>query len=123
MPLPEPNRLIPLRKFAKPGVYSAAYLSQLVQRKRLKAQRIGRNFYTTQAWFDEYLALHARDHKQDGYAAKRPSSRFYAGAIVALVFLFVLGSIWYFDHGRVAGESEVATTTVLNYESRIMNYE
>ena len=58
------DKLIPLRKFVIPGVYSAAYLSQLVQRKKLKAKRIGRNFYTSEKWFKEYIEKHARDEKQ-----------------------------------------------------------
>ncbi len=61
------DKLVPLRKFAVPGVYSTAYLSQLVQRKKLKAKKIGRNYYTTKEWFSEYLSQHARDEKQDRY--------------------------------------------------------
>jgi len=57
------NRLIPLSRFAKEGQYNAAYLSLLVQRKKLKAERIGRNYFTTKAWFDEYLFQHARKEK------------------------------------------------------------
>jgi hypothetical protein len=52
--------LIPLCRFARSGQYSQAYLSLLVQRKKLKAKRIGRNFYTTKEWFDEYLIQHSR---------------------------------------------------------------
>ncbi len=61
------QKLIPLRKFAIPGVYSSAYLSQLVQRKKLRAKKIGRNYYSCQDWFDDYLALHAQDRKQAEY--------------------------------------------------------
>lgn len=61
------DKLTPLRKFAVTGVYSVAYLSQLVQRGTLKAQKIGRNYYTTTKWFDEYLLRHARDEKQIQY--------------------------------------------------------
>lgn len=58
------NALIPLRRFAKEGQYNAAYLSLLVQRKKLKARRIGRKYYTTKAWFNEYLLRHARENKR-----------------------------------------------------------
>lgn len=54
--------LIPLCRFARSGHYSQAYLSLLVQRKKLKAKRIGRNFYTTQEWFNDYLVKHSRKH-------------------------------------------------------------
>ena len=53
------NNLIPLRHFVKEGLYSQAYLSLLVQRKKLKAEKIGRNYFTTREWFEEYVNLHA----------------------------------------------------------------
>ena len=55
------EKLIPLRRFAADNLYSAKYLSLLVQRKKLKAKKVGRNFYTTEKWFFEYLEKHARD--------------------------------------------------------------
>jgi len=55
------EKLIPLRRFAADNLYSAKYLSLLVQRKKLKAKKIGRNFYTTEQWFFKYLEKHARD--------------------------------------------------------------
>jgi hypothetical protein len=61
------DKLVPLRKFAVDGVYSSSYLSQLVQRGKLKAKKIGRNYYTCDRWFREYLDLHARDEKQSAY--------------------------------------------------------
>lgn len=54
------NKLLPLRNFVKQGPYSSFYLSNLVQRKKLKAKKIGRNYFTTQKWFDEYLLQHGR---------------------------------------------------------------
>jgi len=54
------NKLLPLRKFAEGGFYSPAYLSNLVQRKKLRAEKIGRNYFTTQEWFNEYLEKHGR---------------------------------------------------------------
>ncbi|MFC1678127.1 hypothetical protein ACFLZ9_00165 [Patescibacteria group bacterium] len=61
------EKLIPLRRLAVNGLYNAPYLSLLVQRNKLKAQKIGRNFYTTSAWFKEYLDLHSRDGKREDY--------------------------------------------------------
>ena len=58
------KQLIPLRRLADNKLYSTAYLSLLVQRKKLKAKKIGRNFYTTQEWFEDYLEKHARDEKR-----------------------------------------------------------
>jgi len=55
------EKLIPLRRFEADNLYSAKYLSLLVQRKKLKAKKIGRNFYTTEKWFFDYLEKHARD--------------------------------------------------------------
>lgn len=54
------NQLIPLCRFAETSQYSQAYLSLLVQRKKLRAKKIGRNYFTTQEWFNEYLLKHAR---------------------------------------------------------------
>lgn len=67
----EDAKLMPLRKFAEDGVYSAAYLSLLVQRKKLKVERVGRNYFTTREWFNEYLEKHARDKKQAGAKYKK----------------------------------------------------
>ena len=67
------NKLIPIRNFACSGQYNAAYLSLLVQRKKLKAKKIGRNFYTTEAWFNEYLERHARDSKKEKTTKKEES--------------------------------------------------
>ena len=66
-PEKQEQKLYPLRKFSLPGIYSVAYLSQLVQRKKLKAKKIGRNYFTTREWFNEYLERHARDGKQHDY--------------------------------------------------------
>jgi hypothetical protein len=58
---------LPLRRFAHKNLYNEFYLSNLVQRKKLKVKKIGRNYYTTIEWFKEYLALHARDKKRKEY--------------------------------------------------------
>ena len=109
--LDQRKKLIPLRRLAIPGLYDTAYLSQLVQRKKLKAEKIGRNYYTTKKWFIEYLERHAQDDKRIAYKAiykeeeaekkqefnpklekkeKRKISFIYkAIAISAVVFIFV----------------------------------
>ena len=61
----ENKKLIPLRRLTEISSYSVAYISILVQRKKLKAKRIGRNFFTTKEWFNEYLESHARDEKRN----------------------------------------------------------
>ena len=66
----ENKRLIPLRRFAEVGPYGSAYLSNLVQRKSLKAKKIGRNYFTTQEWFNEYLEMHAREGKRPSLETK-----------------------------------------------------
>ncbi len=58
------NELIPLRRLAEISSYSPAYISLLVQRKKLKAKRVGRNFLTTKKWFNEYLTKHAQEEKK-----------------------------------------------------------
>jgi hypothetical protein len=59
------KNLIPLRKFAREGVVTKSYLSILVQRKRLKAVKIGRNYFTTVEWFCDYVKHYAKDDKAD----------------------------------------------------------
>jgi len=67
--LPHANaKFVPLRRFAVQGFYNVRYLSQLVQRKKLKAKQIGRNFFTTREWFEEYLEQHALDETRIAYA-------------------------------------------------------
>jgi uncharacterized membrane protein YozB (DUF420 family) len=130
------NKLIPLRRFAKSGLYTPAYLSLLVQRKKLKAKKIGRNYYTTQEWFEEYLERHARDKVRIAYdklfetSLTKENKGFVwvknnltkvikATVILVAVFIIVfLANRWlapsHFDEqGQVAGEYEegVASTS------------
>lgn len=66
--LPHANaKLVPLRRFALEGFYNVRYLSQLVQRGKLKAKQVGRNFCTTREWFEEYLEQHALDETRIAY--------------------------------------------------------
>jgi len=62
------NQLLPLKCFAEKSLYQINYLSVLVQRKKLKAKKIGRVYYTTEKWFIEYLAKHAQAKILNGYA-------------------------------------------------------
>lgn len=78
--MPDKNKLkkpvlIPLSRFARSGQYNAAYLSLLVQRKKLKAKKIGRNYYTTREWFDDYLVKHSRKLSQDRQKLKQPLTK------------------------------------------------
>ncbi|MDD5031578.1 MAG: hypothetical protein PHR36_00855 [Patescibacteria group bacterium] len=59
----EYKKLIPLRRLAKEVPYKVTYLSLLVQRGKLRAEKIGRNYFTTREWFGEYLEMHARSGK------------------------------------------------------------
>ncbi len=139
------QKLYPLRKFSLPGIYSVAYLSQLVQRRKLKAKKIGRNYFTTKEWFNEYLERHARDEKQHDYydylnknnlklsglaAGKlniktRPLSLRLI-AITAAFFIVFIAGFWYLsinlnNRGQVAGESEAylvgsSTSEVMDFK-------
>lgn len=61
------SKFVPLRRFANKNLYDMPYLSILVQRGKLKAKKIGRNYFTTEEWFSQYLQLHARDEKRGVY--------------------------------------------------------
>lgn len=61
------DKFVPLRRFAYDGLYNLAYLSQLVQRGKLKARKIGKNYNTTREWFEEYLETHALDQTREAY--------------------------------------------------------
>jgi hypothetical protein len=63
------DKLIPLRRFVVPGLYELPYLSLLVQRKKLRAEKIGSKYFTTRKWFDDYLENHAQERKRDAYLA------------------------------------------------------
>ena len=131
------DKLVPLRKFAVPGIYSAAYLSQLVQRGKLRAKRIGRNYFTSENWFNEYLERHARDEKQAKYfkylknlkpsetapyclgaaPVKKLNIKTLAITMAFFVVLIILNLVYIFeykDKGQIAGveESVVASSTV-----------
>lgn len=61
------RKFFPLKKFAADGLYDVTYLSILVQRKKLKAKKAGRNYFTTIEWFEEYLDKNARYEKRIVY--------------------------------------------------------
>jgi hypothetical protein len=61
------DKFVPLRRFAASGLFNSRYLSQLVQRGRLKAKKIGRNYCCTRADFEAYLELHALDDTRIAY--------------------------------------------------------
>jgi hypothetical protein len=125
--IPEKDKLLPLRRFADSKLYSLAYLSILVQRKKLKAKKIGRNYYTCVRWLEEYLEKHARDDFRYNYENKIIKSenqlakvgffvwpktlvkKIFTTLVVILVIfvLFFFGNQW-LNHpkGIVAGESE-----------------
>jgi len=140
------GKLIPLRRFAVESLYSVAYLSQIVQRKKLKAQKVGRNYFTKLEWFEEYLELHARDEMRESYneyfyqleaeneeqtGDKLPQNeetivnyfKLKYAAIFAAVFVLLISAIAllfspFMDSGRVAGEEENATSTILDLRSK-----
>ncbi|MDP2708938.1 MAG: hypothetical protein Q8O93_02710, partial [bacterium] len=58
------KKLVPLKRMAEASSYSLGYVSILVQRKKLKAKKIGNKYFTTREWFDQYLEAHARDEKR-----------------------------------------------------------
>ena len=129
------DKLVPLRKFSAPGIYSASYLSQLVQKNKLKAVKIGRNYFTCRKWFNEYLDRHARDKKQAEYnrfLIKQKGSEdftvrhkiFYLKTIVitmAFFIILILANLLLINYfrgsGQVAGveeKGETATSTISN---------
>lgn len=124
---PEYNekKLMPLRKFAVDNIYSPAYLSQLVQRGKLKARKIGRNYYTCAHWFGEYLDQHAQDVKFEKYQEyleekTRKSEpelkpvkinniwkQIAVSAAVFLLFIIIGMSLYIsYNKGRIAGVEE-----------------
>lgn len=58
------KKLIPLKRIAEASSYSPGYVSILVQRKKLKAKKIGNKYYSTKEWLDQYLNLHGREVKK-----------------------------------------------------------
>ena len=136
-------KLVPLRRFAHKGLYSCAYLSLLVQRKKLKAEKIGRNFYTTEKWFKEYLELHAQNEKWEEYQVYKGQNKeimepigkqtdaetvenkkfkYRTAVLTAAVFvLFIIaGMVFYFmnrEQGQVAGVEENATASSTDFLS------
>jgi hypothetical protein len=132
-------KLVPLRRFVNNGPYSSAYLSLLVQRHKLKAEKIGRNYFTTEAWFKEYLEQHAQNGKWECYqeknghnnnivqavltpgpcvpATEKPAKFKYQTAILTaavFVLLVLAGMAFYFmnqEKGQVAGIEEKSTAS------------
>src|SRR3989338_5075366 len=64
IPKDDYKKLLPLKKIAEASSYSFGYVSILVQRKKLKARKIGNKYYSTKEWFDQYLEYHGREGKK-----------------------------------------------------------
>jgi hypothetical protein len=129
------KELFPLRRFVISGLYDITYLSQLVQRKKLKAQKIGRNYFTCLEWLEEYFEKYACEEKWQVYqkASKklnkvinnkysvnlRKSPGFRAAVIIAAVFIILVFVQLVINYqinrqGQVAGVEEyieMATST------------
>jgi hypothetical protein len=59
--LDDSSKLFPLRKISNLGIISNTYLSILAKKGKLRTRKIGRNYFTTIEWFNEYLVRHAKD--------------------------------------------------------------
>ena len=57
------NGYFTLSEAADNSPYSRGYISILVHRKKLRAIKIGRNWFTKKEWLDEYISKH-EDQKQ-----------------------------------------------------------
>ena len=142
------QKLVPLRRFADSNLYSVSYLSLLVQRKKLKAEKVGRNYYTTEEWFKEYLEKHSQNEKWGIYQEKAKIKeskiaenkeissepvtleknlyiKYKTTVLTAVVFvLFIISGIIFYLHnqekGQVAGTEEVNTKEV-NVASTTVN--
>ena len=55
--------LIPLRKLAHSSPYSESYLYRLARAKKIKVIKVGRCFYTTLGWYNDFLAKE-KDNKK-----------------------------------------------------------
>lgn len=49
------SNFIPLSEASKRSGYTPEHLNLLSRQKKLKAEKIGRNWYTTEEWFEEFL--------------------------------------------------------------------
>jgi len=59
----ENNGFISLNEAANLCSYTQEYLSLLARRGHLKAQKIGRNWFTKKDWLREYINLHPAESK------------------------------------------------------------
>lgn len=57
--LPKGEQLVPLSVLAEESPYQLTYLSILVQRKKLKAKKIGKKYYSKRIWLEEYMDAHS----------------------------------------------------------------
>jgi hypothetical protein len=132
------DKLYPLRRFVIPGLYEVPYLSLLVQRKKLKAKKIGRNYFTCEKWFTEYVERHADNEKWGKYQEiKKQETLQYGGqarrkiqtnskfkitnnravfALAMTVFVLVIVGVQVFvnyrnSQGVISGEYEVNSQT------------
>lgn len=55
------KKFIPLSQAAKQTGYTPEYLNFLVRKKKFRAEKIGRNWYTTLEWLDEFVSKIAQE--------------------------------------------------------------
>lgn len=60
------TNLIPLSEAAKKSGYTPEYLNSLSRKGILRAQKIGRNWHTTQEWLDEFIRLNSGKKNKNG---------------------------------------------------------
>jgi len=62
----EKNEFISLSEVAKIIGYTPEYLNLLSRKKKLKAEKIGRNWYTKKRWLNDFLAVAPGDGSKQG---------------------------------------------------------
>lgn len=92
----EEKKLISMKEAARISPYQQGYLSLLARRGELRAEKVGRNWFTTIDWLNEYIEEKKPDKVIAGQAEKnkkwlkiKEKKEFFwlAGSVFLLVFL------------------------------------
>lgn len=94
------KKLISIKEAAKISPYEQGYLSLLARRGELKAEKVGRNWFTTVRWLNEYIEEKKPDQviEREETFWEKISFRKEAVRLVFWIFcLLLLSSYWFWE--------------------------
>lgn len=106
------EKLISLFEAAKHSPYDQEYLSLRARNGRLKAQKVGRKWYTTREWLNEYISENKPDFAEQMHTPDRRKLIIF-GSIALVALILVIYSMFFTRDDIKTEESEFTPEEII----------